>query len=170
MNDGTVVTQEMLRRHFRYWPITGRFTRLDRSVKRGQPKRLYADIQDHGDGYRTISFMGRRWLAHRLAWLYVHGQWPPDGFVIDHINRDPGDNRLANLRLATHGQNNANSGARKHNRLGVKGVTVRGKKYFVQLSLKKSRIYVGTFDTIEEAAAAYADAARKHHGEFARSA
>ena len=49
-------------------------------------------------GYRTIGFRGREYLAHRLAWLFVHGEMPAE---IDHINGDPSDNRLANLRLAT---------------------------------------------------------------------
>jgi hypothetical protein len=74
------------------------------------------------DGYVTITIDFKKTMAHRLAWLVVHGAEPTD--QIDHINGIRSDNRLCNLRAATNGQNQQNlAGAKKQNRLGFLGVT-----------------------------------------------
>ena len=105
--------------------------------------------------------------AHRLIWLMYHGQWPPQ--EIDHINGDRADNRIVNLRLATASQNRANSKVYKTNRCGFKGVarTPYG-RWVARIHFEKTK-YLGTFDTPEEAHAAYVRAAQAAHGIFARS-
>jgi len=72
-----------------------------------------------GKGYRVLSILGKRYLAHRLAWLYVKGEWPN---VIDHINGDRLDNRFANLRNVTNQQNHMNCKMAVNNTSGATGV------------------------------------------------
>ena len=117
-------------------------------------------------GYRYVTIDGQKYLAHRLAWFYVHGAWPKE---IDHINRDRLDNRMSNLRMATRSQNSMNKGRRSDNKSGVTGVTWHkgSQKWRAVCHMNGKQIQVGMFDSIEEAAKAYAEAAEKLHGEFA---
>ena len=92
----------------------------------------------------------------------------PD-MAIDHINGNNLDNRFSNLRLATHGQNLMNRGPQKNNKLGIKGVYQRGNKYRSHICKKGKRQALGSFDTPEEASAAYKRAAKEQFGEFARA-
>lgn len=108
--------------------------------------------------------------AHRLAWLYVTGEWPRE--IVDHINGDPEDNRFCNLRLADKSRNNSNSKVRADNKSGLKGVQRQRNKagtYMARITVNGKSRYIGTFPTKEEAHAAYAAEARKHFGEFART-
>lgn len=73
------------------------------------------------DGYIGIAIGRHKFLAHRVAWFLHYRSWPT--FEIDHINGIRSDNRISNLRIATHSQNNHNSKAPKTNTSGVKGVS-----------------------------------------------
>ncbi|WP_082537400.1 MULTISPECIES: HNH endonuclease signature motif containing protein [unclassified Aureimonas] len=97
-----MITQSELMQLFSYDPSTGDFTRLSR-IRRHQAGETAGWTDDRG--YRRIKIDGRNHFAHRLAWLYVHGTLPTQ---IDHINQDTGDNRIANLRDATHALNQRN--------------------------------------------------------------
>lgn len=119
----------------------------------------------HSKGYVVISVFNLRIYAHRLAWLYVTGEWPAE--QIDHINGDRSDNRFANIRLATQSENQSNMGAKKHNQIGLKGVTKVNRRYRAEIRKDKRRYHLGYFNTAEEASDAYARAAVKMHGEFA---
>src|ERR1700723_1528017 len=90
-------------------------------------------------GYRRIHLFGKSYLAHRLAWLYVHGEWPI--LCIDHVNGVADDNRIANLRQATNGQNRANSRCNKNNQSGLKGVSRRGDKWQSSASLNGRHVH-----------------------------
>ena len=107
-------------------------------------------------------------MLHRLAWLYMTGKWPVA--QIDHINMVKNDNRWSNLREATKAQNKANSPGRST--CGFKGVYVVKKrgtiKYRAQLRSAGKLHDLGYYRTPEEANAAYAVAAERMHGEFAR--
>lgn len=153
------VTHERLKELLTYEPETG--------VMTWKAVRGRAHGRDHAgyvgpDGYWRIQVGGRMWLLHRLAWLYMTGEQPPP--LIDHVDRDPANNRWANLRKADKSHNNANSGAR--NPTGFKGVRRHHRKYAAQITGR----YLGLFDTAEEASAAYEAAARLQFGEFARAA
>lgn len=71
-------------------------------------------------GYRVVTYMGKKLLAHRLAWAISYGYWPVKD--IDHIDRDKLNNRLTNLRLASDSENQFNSSLRVDNKSGHKGV------------------------------------------------
>ncbi len=119
-------------------------------------------------GRRQIRIDRKLFYAHRLAWFYTMGAWPPDG--VDHINGDPSDNRLANLRLATQSQNSRNRGTPKNNTSGFKGVSWHSQlnKWTVRIKKPEGKyLYLGLFDTKKAAADAYQRAVQELHGEFA---
>lgn len=89
--------------------------------------------------------------------------------IADHINRNPLDNRRANIRIVTASENNMNRKLFKNNSSGYRGVTYlsRRQKYQVCIQFNRNRKYIGIFNTPEEAAIAYNAAAKKYHGEFA---
>lgn len=167
-----MITAKILRNRLSYDPETGNFTwlpRLDQRVFRLAGK-LAGILVD--DVYRKrwyIKVDGKRYLAHRLVWLYVYGRFPPKGMQIDHINGDSSDNRIENLRLATAFQNHANSKIQKGNQTGFKGINRSSSgNYRAQIRHKHKDYQLGTYSTPEEAHAAYCQAAVKFSGEFAR--
>ena len=93
-------------------------------------------------------------LAHRLAWLYVHGEWPAE--EIDHLNRVRSDNRISNLRLATQAENKQNTSLRRDSTSGHKGVSwhKRDKKWVAEIKLHGKKHYLGYFNNINDAIAA----------------
>jgi hypothetical protein len=121
------------------------------------------------EGYWHIRVDGHLYLRHRLAWLYVNGEWPPSD--LDHRNGKPGDDLIDNLRPASSSQNTANSKLSKANKSGLKGVCWSSEKARWRASVVKARKqhHLGYFDTPEAAHAAYVEAARRLHGEFARA-
>lgn len=122
----------------------------------------------HHKGYRRIEFCGQGYAEHRLAWFYVHKEWPFG--LIDHINGNKSDNRIINLRIATNGQNRANS--KTYAASGYKGVTfkkwIKNKPWQAAITHNKKVNYIGCFATPEEAHQAYCETAKKLHGEFFR--
>lgn len=117
-----------------------------------------------GNGYILISLDGKQYSAHRLAWMYMHGSWPAK--LIDHINGDKTDNRIQNLREATHFNNICNKKATSKS--GFKGVTFwkRNGSWKAQCQVRGVNKHLGYYKTPEEAHAAYVDYAKQHHGEF----
>lgn len=125
------------------------------------------NIDDHG--YRRITIENQKYWAHRLIWRLMTGEEPD---MVDHINGQRDDNRFENLRAADHAQNLQNRGAGKNSKTGVKGVHFHSETgtYRAQIMVRRQRLSLGRFATLEEAAAAYAAAAAQHHGEFAQMA
>ena len=117
----------------------------------------------------TIGYKGQDLYAHRIVWEMHHGPIP-EGFVIDHINGNPFDNRIQNLRLATKTQNYHNQGLGMKNTSGIKGVHYdksRG-KWRAEIRFYNNVVNLGRFDTKGMAAVARAKAALRYHGEFYR--
>ena len=106
-------------------------------------------------GYWNIMIFRRQYKAHRLAWFYVHGEWP-DG-EIDHINWVKNDNRICNLRVVTHSENMQNT------RRQDKGVTFKRGYWRARISLNKHQIFLGHFKNKEDAIAARKAAELKYH-------
>lgn len=102
-------------------------------------------------------------LMHRLIIGAEKGE------VVDHINLDKLDNRRSNLRKCTNSDNQHNSGLRKDNATGYKGVHKSGRRWIAQIMLNSQVIYLGAYKTPEEAAKKYDAAARQYFGEFART-
>jgi len=121
-----------------------------------------------GNGYRYIRVDRRQYPEHRIIWLQVYGASPCSH--IDHKDGDPQNNRLDNLREASRSQNMANRKIDSRNRSGAKGVWWRASlnRWVVDVRKDGRSRRVGSFQTWEDAAAAYAAAAGVEFGEFAR--
>jgi hypothetical protein len=161
-----MLTYQRLRELLDYEPQTGRFfwkVKTARCVHIGD---LAGAIERNG--YRRITFGKQRFLAHRLAWLYVSGEWPLGD--IDHVNGNKDDNRIENLRAATVAQNAMNKKMVKTNKVGFKGVCLVGGRYQASIKRDGKSIYLGLHDTPEAAHAAYVEKANEIFGEFARAA
>jgi hypothetical protein len=160
-----MLTAEELREQLDYDPLTGVFMRQvsnSNRIKRGDVAGTRTDR-----GYRTIRLLNGRYMAHRLAWLYVYGDWPAK--CVDHINGVRDDNRIANLREATFVENGRNMKKRPQTRCKLKGVSVINNRFRAQIGIRRKVIYLGIYDTEEEAHAAYVAAAEKEFGAFARA-
>lgn len=117
----------------------------------------------NSSGRKIIRLNKKMFLLHRLIWESAYGKIPDD-LCIDHIDGNPLNNKLANLRLVTHKQNMENvSKARTDNRVGAKGVKLQGGKYCARITTNHKDIWLGTFKTLEEASMAYAMASNKYH-------
>ncbi len=120
----------------------------------------------HSDGYRYIQLDRKHFGAHRLAWVIVHGVWPPEH--VDHINGNRGDNRLGNLRLASISQNNAHKGKKPGCSSNYKGVCkVADNRWVSRITVGGRAIHLGSFRSETEAYATYREAAIKFFGDFA---
>lgn len=107
-------------------------------------------------GYLCIRLDGKTYKAHRLAWLYVYGDWPTK--EIDHINGQKDDNRVANLRDVSKSVN-------QQNRKTVRGYTKDGSRWKAQIRAAGKYTHLGCFGTEAEAHAAYQQAKNVMHVE-----
>jgi hypothetical protein len=157
------ITAEELRLLVMYDPKTGIMRWAQR--KPGRQTNKEAGTLSKA-GYRQVVIDYKIYTVHRLAWLYVYGNFPKKDEEIDHINRNKSDNRIENLRLATKIENGQNRKENSNNKLGLKGVCFFGGKYISQIKVFEKRIKLGCFDSPELAYAAYIEASRKYFGEF----
>lgn len=121
-------------------------------------------------GYVSVVINYRKYMLHRLVWLYVYGQWPTGW--LDHRNGNPSDNRIDNLREATPSQNQYNRRRNRNNKSGCPGVywQPNRKKWMVQIKGPNGKsVYVGRFNKKDDAYTARRDAEQKYYGEFARA-
>ena len=161
MNDfNSTVSVERVKELLDYNPETGVFTwKSDRNslIKKGDVAGTLATF-----GHIQLRVNHRCVLAHRAAWALTQGEWPKTD--IDHINGDPADNRIENLRMVSRGHNLQNQRKAhrdsKSGRLGVKQV---GKKWYAKIMADGVLHRLGIFLTPEEASAAYLEAKRRLH-------
>ena len=151
----TKVNQDLLLRTLSYDKESGELT-----WKKSHQKVKVGDTAGHlrKDGYVDISINGHKFLAHRVIWCMVEGYWPE--CEVDHLNRVRSDNRWSNLDHKTQSCNNRNGELRKDSFTKVKGVhKVKGKnRYVARITVNGSRVFLGEFSTITEAANARASA------------
>lgn len=156
---GKKLTVARLREVLSYDPITGLF-RWRVTMGGGMPGCIAG--YEHESGYILISIDWKMHRAHRLAWLYTHGE-PPAG-QIDHINWTRSDNRIANLRDVSHQANQHHrSRANRNSASGLLGVTLSHGRWRAQIKIAGRHKALGVFDTPEKAHAAYLKAKRELH-------
>lgn len=150
------LTQSELKRHLSYDPETGVFRRLISTAYRVKVGDIAGSKNDRG--YLQIMISGVRHRAHRLAFLYMTGEFPARH--VDHINGDCSDNRWGNLRDVTISQNASNRKLEARNTSGIVGVYWNRwkRKWVAQVRQSGRNIYLGKFDNIEDAAKARAEA------------
>lgn len=152
------LTSERLRQLVHYDPETGIFTRKE---DRGGHKAGEVMGSVSHRGYMKIGVDMRRYYAHRLAWLYMHGEMPK---VVDHINGNTLDNRIANLRNVSQAENLQNiTRPSRNSTSGMLGVYKKRRKWASALSLNNRTVRLGYFETKEAAYAAYVEAKRRLH-------
>lgn len=162
--------REQLIADWSYDPDTGLFTRIRAAGRHGCHKVGTVAGTSTSHGYVVIRIAGVLHGAHRLAWLYVHGEWP---LVIDHINGDRADNRLCNLRNVSQKENTQNlQRAPVTSKSGLLGAHRFGrqKRWSARIRIDGVSVRLGLFDTPEEAHAAYMEAKRRHHSTGERHA
>lgn len=147
-----MLTQDELKALLHYDSDTGVFTRLVRTSNAIN----VGDIAGTTDakGYVIIRVKGVTHKAHRLAWLYVHGVWPSG--EVDHINHDPSDNRISNLR-------DVSKSANQQNRRAPRGYSRDGNRWKAQIRVCGKWQHLGCFATESEAHAAYLSAKSQLH-------
>jgi hypothetical protein len=173
-----MITQERLKELFEYEEDTGRLRRIKNLRElSGGGKGAIGTYPTYicNSGYLQVRIDKRLCLVHRLVYLYHTGKLPE---LLDHINMDKLDNRIANLREASKSQNGQNSKKQSNNTSGTKGLSynVTNKAWQVQILANSKRVAYKSFkgsiddETIKQEAILWANTARQqHHGEFANN-
>ena len=142
-----MLTQQTLKEYLHYCPTTGIFTWIKsrKDLLSTEAGSIYKR------GYKYITLLGSRYMAHRLAWLYMYGTWPNS--QIDHINHVRTDNRINNLREVGVEENSRNKSRALNNTSGATGVTWNPKisKWKVRIGVKGKRVHIGYFNNMQEA-------------------
>jgi hypothetical protein len=154
-----MLTQTEVQERFSYDVVTGD---LIWKTHRQRPDLINKVAGTTHNGRKQIYFNCKKYWAYRLVWLYHHGYIPE---MIDHIDGDPTNNRIENLRECTKSENLRNRGKPKNNTSGVKGVSWSKAAEKWEARCGK---YLGIYDTIEEAAKVVQEYRERNHGEFAR--
>ena len=119
---------------------------------------------EKANGYQEIVVCGVKVLVHRLAWAFVYNEHPAS--LIDHINGNRADNRIANLRSVTDLENNQNiAKPTKASKTGVRGVhfSSRINRWIAQITVNRKCNHLGSFKSLEEAKEAYMKAKQQFH-------
>lgn len=140
-------TKEHLDRLFIYEPETGNLIRritTSSNAKEGDVIKNFCK-----KGYRRARLGENSCYAHRIIWKMYYNQEPPD--FIDHKNKDKSDNRIENLIESNPSHNGFNRNVQKNNKSGFTGIKIKSCKFVVTINKNKRTLFIGTFDTLEEA-------------------
>lgn len=118
-----------------------------------------------GNGYLRVSINKKNYLLHRVIFMMFYG-WIPE--EIDHIDGNPLNNNIENLRAASPLLNSYNKKKYITNKVGVKGVRFHKNAYEARCSVNKQRFQIGRFSNLEEAKKAIIEFRSKYHGNFAK--
>jgi hypothetical protein len=155
------LTQARLQEVVHCDPITGMFTRKLPTLRR-KVGAIAGNINNTGRWVVRVD--EKLYLASRLAWLYMTGNWPT--YQIDHKDRNPANDKWENLREANSSLNTMNRGLQSNNSSGYPGVSKFKDKWEAYIKKDGKKRFLGYFTTAEEAAAARAIAAQSLFGEF----
>ena len=158
-----MITHTELLERLHYNECTGVFTWINPGQYRTQHIGSKAGSVAN-TGYRTISINRKAYLAHRLAWFYIYGEWP--NIEVDHIDRNRDNNSLSNLRLATKSENRHNRvKAHTVNKTGLIGAVYRKNRGYFEAKIKvnNKRVHLGTFSSAHDAHKAYLKAKLELH-------
>ena len=158
------VDQQFLKEHFIYsegklfWAKIPKNYRKDCLGKRFGSK--------HNKGYHHGTVKSKKYLEHRLIWLYHYGEWPKD--QLDHINGIRDDNRIENLRECNNSENQYNRKSARNSSSKYKGVSWYPKygKWLANFTLKGKKKFIGYYECEIEAARAYQEAVKSHQTDF----
>ncbi len=150
-----MLTQRRLKEILHYNPNTGHFTYLkaqSNRVKAGSNAGSKTKPTGSNITYLRIGVDGKSYRSHRLAWLYVNGDFPSG--PIDHIDGNGENNRISNLRASNKMQNARNCHIYSHNKSGYNGVFWSGqsKRWVARIKINGNTKQLGSFDSPEEAA------------------
>ncbi len=153
-----IVTQKVLKEYLKYDPLTGVFVWR---VSRGAKKKTGDEAgYVQPTGYKCIGLLGKRYLAHRLAFLYMEGVFPKD--EVDHLDHNRADNRWANLRHADRATNARNRSLSKNNTSRTTGVYWYKRKWVAYIKVNGKRYHLGRSFDYQEAVARRKAAERKY--------
>jgi hypothetical protein len=160
-----MITKSELKELLNYDKDTGIFTWKKRTSNRLKVGSVAGN--NNNSGYIELKVTGIRFLAHRLAWLYEHGELPK---LIDHINGNRSDNRICNLRPASYAENVYNSKIRSDNKSGVRCVSWnnRSNKWEVRIKLNGKLRNFGSYKDLTLATIVADKIRQEHHNEFYR--
>ena len=145
------IDMDHIRTALSYDATSGRFTWLVN--KKGRSARAGAEAGcTRSDGYVSITINAERHYAHRLAWMFAVGQIPDD-MEIDHIDHNPSNNRIQNLRLVTRSGNRKNRSRDSRNKSGINGVhwAPHAKAWRVQVRSERKTRHIGYFKSLSDA-------------------
>lgn len=174
------LTAEILRQRVDYDPETGAFTWRPHPGSANAHRawdaqwagkvvtvRCCVAPLQNAKSYGIVRVLGKWYGQHRLAWLWMTGEWPIA--EIDHKDGNPLNNRFANLRSASRSQNQANKKAMSNNLLGIKGVYKHRRRYVAQINAGGKHTYLGSFKCPTAASIAFTKAHKAAHGKFSRT-
>lgn len=153
-----MLMQKEVRRLFDYDPITGMLTRR---LRRSHQMPGYVVGKITTSGHLQVMIYNKYYMVHRLVWLWVHGVLPTG--EIDHINRNPVDNRLSNLRAVSRSENQQNRKLHDNNSSGFTGVHKQKTMWTARIGFEGKRIFLGRFSSPELASQAYQAAKLIYH-------
>lgn len=156
-----MITQAELKNRLNYDPITGVFTWKIANGNRVAVGDVAGSYTGHG--YIRIIIDKKSYRAHRLAWLYMTGNWPSD--QIDHINHKRDDNRFCNLRECSNSENSQNRSKQSNNKSGCVGISwvPNRNKWAAYIDVDGKRISLGRYETLEKAKQVRLDAEKQYH-------
>lgn len=140
---------------FHYEPKTGELFRKYKTKDKG----IVGTINK--SGHVAVSFEGKTYYVHRIAYIMHYGSIPI-GFDIDHINGNPQDNRIDNLRAVPHKVNRRNSKRNNNNTSGHTGIYAHGNKWVAKIKVDYKAVHLGIFKKLEDAVLARKEAEEKY--------
>jgi hypothetical protein len=157
---------ELLQEYLQYDPETG-FAYWKKSPARNTKAWTIAGTKK--SDYWVIRFQNSQYQAHRIFW-YLYFKEDPGQSLVDHIDGDKYNNKISNLRIVDHAQNQMNQQkAKSNNRTGVTGVCwdTKAQRYKAFITVDKIKKHIGNYKTLEEAATARKIAVKQYFGNFA---